>query len=540
MQRANDPAAGGRRNAAMTRPSTSPPTMASLTTESVLPSARARSVVAVIPRRLRVSRREAILWLLGIGGAVLAAWFSVWSTINVRTALIVAMATVTVLPVLVRLIWGRFDALEYIFVFAVGIGVIFLGRPITELTDNIQTYAGYFTRSGFNGAMMIGIVGTASLYLGYFLPIGRKWGEAAQTPSSRWDADLSVRVAIRLVVLGTVLYLLYAATGGGGITNSLKFFIGRGSTNTSLQGSSGWLYLGPYLTLPASALLMSAWQRQRTRRNLVLLVITVMIGLLITVPRGDRTYVLALVMPLLVLPSLYRRRRPRLLTILVTTLVGIVAINFLLVYRNLNTRSNANSALSSAITDPLSPIHSLLAGPDVSFFSVLELQDEVQPREVHFHPGATPLSILAGPIPMSLWHNKPQAAAVPVAFYLFYTQSLISRASNDPAMFGDFYADYGFPTLILYSILLGIGLRALYVYLRRHEHLPGAQLVFASSLPLMIILLRGAITDTLARSVVLLFPLIIAWYVCSRTPGQRAWRPRRGSLVYRRPSPEQR
>jgi hypothetical protein len=477
------------------------------------------------------------VWIAVLGVGALAGGFSVWSSGNPRWALIVAMAVVTAIPFVVRAVQRKFDPFDPILIFALGIAVIFVARPITELTNNMQDYAGYFTRPGFNGAMTIVLVGTASLYVGYALPVGRRWAERARTPSSSWDVDLAVRFASRMLVFGAFLYLLNAAATGG-IGQALEFFIGRGATSDAVQSkSSGWLYLGPYLTLPASLLLLSAWQRTRSRKSLALFLLSLTIGLAITVPRGDRTYVLALLLPLLVLRPLRQRRRPRPLAIVVSLVVGILAINFLQIYRNVTNRSHASQTLTSAFSHPLSPIHTLLIGPDVSFFSVLELQDEIQPHQLPFDPGATPLSILAGPIPSLIWKNKPQAAAVPVTVYLFYQQALISKASNDPAMFGDMYADYGFPTLVLYSVLVGIALRALYVYLRRHERVIGVQLAFASCIPLMIILLRGALTDTIARSIVLTVPLLVAWRVCSRPPGDRIPRMRSGRLAYRqRPS----
>lgn len=501
------------------------------------PPVRARARLRAMLGHASVSSAILVPGILALAAAGLAAWFGVWSGENLRWTLITAMIALTLLPLIVRALQRKLDPFEPILVFAIGIAVIFIGRPIIELADGIQVYAGYFTRPGFNGAMTIALVGTASLYAGYALPVGRRWAERARTPSSRWDVDLSVRFGVRLLVLGAVLYLLHAVTAGGGITQSLEFFIGRGATANTLNNSSGWLYLGPYLTLPASLLFLSAWQRTRSTRTLALLFLALVIGFLVTAPRGDRTYVLALVMPLLILLPLRKGRRPRFLTIVVGVFVAVVAINFLQLYRNVSTRATASQRLSEIFTKPLSPIHDLLAGADVSFFSVLELQHEVQPRETPFHPGATPLSILAGPIPSIIWKGKPLPAAIPVAYYLFYQQSLVSKASNDPAMFGDFYADYGFPTLIVYSLLLGVALRAMYVYLRRHERLPGAQLALASSVPLMIILLRGALEDTIARSVVLLLPLLVAWWMCSRPRGQRLPRLRSGGLVYRRRTP---
>lgn len=494
---------------------------------SALPRTRA------IATRPRISARAVTLWGVALGLGALAAWYTVWAGADLRWGLITAMIVVTASPFVVRLVQGKFDPFEPILVLGLGIAVVFVARPIIELADHLDVYAGYFVRPGFNGAMAIVLIGTASLYLGYALPVGRRAALRLAPPSSSWDDELAVRFATRMVLIGGFLYLVQAALAGGGITEAIDFFIGRGATPDFENNSSGWLYLGPYLTLPASLLFLSAWRRTGSRTAMWRFWAALAVGVLITVPRGDRTYVLALFLPVVVFPFLRRARRPRLVSILIALLVGILLINFLQVYRNVATRSQASQTLTGMFTDPLKPFHSLLTGGDLSFFSVLELQYEVQPRGVPFHPGATPLSILAGPIPQRFWHNKPQSGAVPVTIYLFFQQSLVSRASNDPAMFGDMYGDDGFPTVILYSLILGMCLRAFYVWAMRYERRVGAQLFLASLLPLLIILLRGAITDTLARSVVLTVPLLVAARVCSRPRGQRLPHFRHGAILGR-------
>jgi O-antigen/teichoic acid export membrane protein len=462
----------------------------------------------------------------------LIALLTVLAIDETRNVLLIAMAVISLLPLVVRAVQRRFDPFEPIQIFAVGIFVCFVARPFVELHDNLSVYAGMFVRSGFNGAMAVCLVGTVALYVAYASGAGRWISDRAPRIPEYWDVDRSVRFGIGMLVLSFVLLGLFALTAGGpGRVFTLVLWRNAASDDTVLRNSSGWLYLGPYLTIPASLIFLAAWHRKKTPRTTFLLALSIGLALFFTVPRGDRTYVLALIMPLAVLPSLRRGTRPKMLSLVVAIVLAVTAINVLLETRNVGTRDDAGSTIVTAITNPTRQFEELLKGPDVSFFSVLELQYEIQPDSVPFRPGSTPISIFGGPVPGALWAEKPIPAVLDVIYYLFYQQSLISRASNDPAMFGDFYADGGFYTTVLYALLLGIALRTLWEYFLRNSRDASVQIIFASSLPLMVILLRGALTDTVARSVVLLGPLIVCAWVCSRPPGHRLPTIRRGQFV---------
>ena len=83
-------------------------------------------------------------------------------------------------------------------------------------------------------------------------------------------------------------------------------------------------------------------------------------------------------------------------------------------------------------------------------------------------------------------------------------------------MFGDFYADFGWVTIVLYCALIGIGVRSLWEYFRLHQSSEGVQIVFAAMLPMLVILVRNSITDAIARSLFMVGPLVLCLIVCSR------------------------
>jgi oligosaccharide repeat unit polymerase len=340
-----------------------------------------------------------------------------------------------------------------------------------------------------------------------------------------------VRFAAGLLLVAAGLTVLFAATSGG-FGALLQFYSQRtiGSDSATLRNSSFYIYLGPYLTIPAAILLLHAWMRRKTLFTGLMLAAATLAALALTVPRGDRTFILTLVLPLIALPYLRRERRPKLLVIVLTIVVTFMAANVLRSERFGESRQDPLNSAYTALTSPGKQLKDFISGPDPSLFTVLSLEYEAVPHDIGFSPGITPVSILAGPVPGKLWKDKPQPGLVHVTNYLFFQQALVARASFLPSAFGDMYADWGFVTVALYSLIVGVALRAIWDYFKRHEHNAGVQAVFASCLPLVIVFLRNNLGDTLGHSVALVLPIVVCTWVCSRPRGALLprLRPRRG------------
>ncbi len=438
-----------------------------------------------------------------------------------RPTLITALAVLVPGPLVVRGLQGRFDAFEPINFFVLGIFVLFVLRPIFELHYHSTQFGSYSDLAGFDGALLTALVGTAGLYAGYALKLGARLASRIPSIASDWSAAVLGRMTFVLLAVGALLFLVFAIETLHGLGGVIEFFKGRqaNSGGTNSQQSSAYLYYGPYVSIPATLLFLLCWQRDRRRSWLLSAAFAGGLSLLITVPRGDRTFVLTLLVPLFVLPYLLARRRPKLISVVLVLILVIPILNVLIVVRNVSARSDVTQKISSAFKFPAKDFKVFMLGPDTAMFSVLALTHEVVPSRLAYKPGRVILATLAAPVPGLLWHSKPLDGLSVVYDYLFYRQAAVTRAGNSSGFFGSSYYDSGLPGVMLYSLVVGIVFRALWEWWRTHRDSDGVLVFFAAVLPLTIVLQRGAIYDTLARSAFLIGPLILLPWLASRRSG---------------------
>jgi hypothetical protein len=422
------------------------------------------------------------------------------------------------LPIVVRLVQHRFDAFEPIQVIALTFFILYALRPAAELIWNIQFFDLQYARGGFNGAAAISAVGMLSLYVGYALSSGATIARRLPSVPDMWDPERSVRFGIWVLVACALLTAMFAATVG---PSTLFHFYWGGRTTTdylTFLTVVGYVALGPYLTIPAAIIFGFAYARLRTLKTLALFVFSLGIAMFLTFPRGDRTYILALVLPLLVFPYLRKNKRPAGLAVLLAVIGAILAMNILLSIRHVDARQPIGKALVGAVTHVGTQLKDFATGVDLGEFSVLELEHEAyytKTNPLTFHPGQTLLSAAAYPLPRKLVGTKPKAAGQWVVDRLFPTNTT-NRSSFNPAMFGDFFSDFGWVTIVLYDIIVGIVARVLWEYFVRHKYSEGVQILFAATLPILVIMVRNSVVDAFARSLFLTGPLLLCLIVCSR------------------------
>jgi hypothetical protein len=321
-----------------------------------------------------------------------------------------------------------------------------------------------------------------------------------------------------MLIIGAILTAGYMAQAG--VHFVLSLYSGRaGSQEHPGAAASAYFAQGVYLSIPASFILLLAWYRRKTLGTGILLAFSVAVALYVTVRRGDRTFILELSLPLLVLFYLRRGRRPRALAVLASFIALIVVANVEATLRQKETRhgQSASAVIANAIVNPGHELVKFIKGADPSEFTVLSIEaNQYQLGTLHYRPGSTVGSLLAGWIPHQFVHKKPWTPLQYVSWTLF--PETVSAGSYGPTMFGAMFADYGWVTLVLYSLALGAVLRGIWEYFRRGVEVGGVQLMYAALLPLVIIMLRNDIDDIFYRSIFLVFPLIWCVRVCSRPP----------------------
>lgn len=468
---------------------------------------------------LNLSARQLLLIgviaaLGALGGVAVAVGMN-----HQKAALTIALFPVTLLPMIIRSAQRRFDPFEPIQVVSLTFFLLYAIRPMTELLSNMQTFFNKPTQEAFVPSAGVAIVGILAIYFGYAIGAGRSLAGRLPSLPDHWEPRRALRFALYTLAFAALLTAAFAATVGPGTL--LKFYLGRTNYDylTFLE-VSGYVGLGPYLTIPVVFMLLYVYRDLRTWKVLALLLGTLAVALYITVPRGDRTYILILVLPLLVLWFMVRGKRPSAAGSLLTILVAIIGMNVLVAIRHVDTRHNVLSQIGHSLITPFSQLRTFAKGADMAEFSVLELEYQAlhsKSSGAKFHPLSTAVALAAYPLPRKIiGQNKPKSAGEYISPILFPKNDPRKRASFNSGMFGDEFADYGWITLIGYSVVIGVAIRALWEYYQRNPKSEGLQIVLAASLPMLVVMIRNGEIDALGRSLFQIGPLVLCLIVASR------------------------
>jgi hypothetical protein len=473
----------------------------------------------------RMPAFEVWVVLAGVGlAAGLVALLAAPSFIQ-QPVLVVLVGIVTATPIVYRGLSGRWDPFEPIVIFCAGGFVLFFLRPVWMWMHDSWILGPYDARDGFSGAVAIGLVGFAALAATYFLDIGERI--AAKVPPVRddWDPGRVVFACLGIMVIATLLFAMFIGTSGG-FSAVKNYFSGRDATLVqNLVGTatgprrSAYLYLAPYMSLPVTLMLLEVWRRQRRPIYAALGGCVFALVLAMTIPRGDRTYLLALLLPLIALWYLRRERRPRALSIVAAILATMVVANALLQFRNKESRdAPLSSKVARSASHPLDAVNEFMLGPDVSMFSILAPAYQAMPKHLEFTPGGTLAATLVQPVPGSFWRGKPKDPEVKIYATLFPVNAAATQAGFASSTLGSFYADSGFVGVVIYCALLGIILRVMFEWWRMNKRNASVTIVYAATLPLLIILLRANPPAALGLWTILVAPILIAFWYGARRP----------------------
>jgi hypothetical protein len=232
------------------------------------------------------------------------------------------------------------------------------------------------------------------------------------------------------------------------------------------------------------------------------------------VPRGDRTFLLMLVLPLVALRYLRRGVRPRLAAVVATLLVGILVLGALVQHRDVSSnRQPLDRALANAVSGPDTALKNFILSADLGMLSVLSSGYETVPDKVPFNPGVQLTSLAAVPVPGGLWPDKPKESADTVFQLLFPSLAKVTRSGQASSLFGGFYYDSGFIGVFAYSAIIGLLLRVLFEYYRRGGANRNVVLVYAALLPVIVATTRTSMTLAAGFVPFNIAPYFIAiWY----------------------------
>lgn len=446
------------------------------------------------------------------GLAIVLGGFIGMTSPGPRALLLVAIGAALAYPIARRLSQRRFDPFEPIVVFALAYGVMFFVRPLSNVLRGDYLYAISRQAIGIDGTfdemLLLGAVGAIAFIVGYGWHVTDRIASNLHAPPQRLSEAQLLGVTLAFGALGLALFGMFVATSGFSL-----LLAGRSEAlSQAVSGSSKYLYYGPLLLIPATLSTAAVGWRRRSATMLAGAAFLACAVLLMRGPVGSRITLLPLFGGLVIYYFTTRRRRPGALAIAVALLVALAGSAFLLGVRNSNARAaeGVSGVVASIADDPTVVFDPLVEGQDAAEAPGLAAALTVVPSEIpHTHGYAVVTDLLFRAVPRSLWQDKPKPPRERVVEMLWPRLYAKGAANPEFSALFLFFLDGGVLGvalgMLVYGVLLGIGYR----YYVRHEENMVARLVFAASVPIVVILLRDSFTDTIVRALFVVGPILL-------------------------------
>lgn len=429
------------------------------------------------------------------------------------------------LPMSLRHLKGRLDLFEPLVLTNIALGVMFIGRPLTDLALGTVTHLGYDITRKFDEALLVVLIGILSFQLGYHAPISKHWARRLRRPP-RFRPDRASLAAWLFFILGGVLFAAFLVKGGG---LGLLFVLLRGRStedNGIFLNSTGYFYNG-ILMWAASALIFFALATVlKRRKNYIWFFMTALPLFIFYGARGTRGLLLPLIVAIPTFWYLWNRRRPSFGTIMIAMIAGIAAIGWLGAIRNAESldRTDVGVVLVEALTSPFGQIGDILEGGDDEMFDSIANELLIVPDQFSYRPGSALTDIVVRAIPRPIWPGKPLESSNALVNALWPAHYAHTRASAAFSIIGLFFLDSGYFGTAFGMFLLGVGVATGWRWYLLHRDNLNSVLIYSMGLPFVVMLMRGTLADTLSRMLFMVIPLVIVMWVSrfrSRQPAPR-------------------
>lgn len=432
-----------------------------------------------------------------------------------------------VIPLLVRASLGRFDPFEPLTVFALAYGTMFVIRPLRHVIENSYLLKiGGLTQSfeeTFTETLILGSVGAAAFMVGYHVRLGTRLAGRVSPPPTSFSSKRTLHVALGAMALTVLLFLVFLVQAGG--VSALKIILaGRSEALTSvLDTSSSYLFLAPYMLVPATLLLVITGIKEHHPGRVALGVLAVAIAILIRGPSGSRSLLLPLFASPWIAFYLLREARPRGRTLVSIGLVALLASALIFQTRDTIERQRTGgvaAAASRLLHNPVQAAAPILSGGDAAEEPALAVALTVVPEQSGYSYGRATLGdFLIRPIPKGLWPGKPLSPREQLVAGLWGRGYYQGGVNPEFSALLSPYLDFGLIGVAVAMTLYGLTARTLYELYRLHHRNLAALALFAVTAPLFVQALRDQPVDAVTRAVLVVLPLLVAfrWWPWPKT-----------------------
>lgn len=435
--------------------------------------------------------------------------------------MVIAGFALSAFPFAVAVVKRRFDIFEPVYLFAVSFAVLFVIRPSVDIANGLPDLLGYSIRSSYAAALAIGLVGSLSFYIGYYLGPGKRLGRMLPSVTGQWIVgSLYAFIGAVLLICGALVVVFIAANGGASFVGSL--LAGRNSiSQAALRSSSGYLYSAPLWVAPLGVLLLVLSNRLRSGRG-VAGVILIFLALLTSLGAGDRSWILPIVSAAVLGSYLQRQRRPSIA--LATVGLTILFVFGITIPREFRDPANSGLSLAGAsavaLTNPAADFQQFFERGDTAMVDDLAVAIRFIPSQVDYQFGRTYLEALTRPFPRSLWPDKPRPAdtILMASIWPGFQQAGVGFAFS---LFAEPYLNFGWPGVFIFALAFGVIWRALYSWLVSAAENRTVIAIYALSWPFIFVYMRGGLGVDYHRQAICILPVIAAAVIA----GVRTTRP---------------
>jgi hypothetical protein len=451
--------------------------------------------------------------------------------------LIVAIGIAAAAPLVVRVARHEFDVFEPVTFVAFAFLLLFVARPAYNLAER-YSYFEVDLWSKYPAVLLGAFVSICALQLAYHSPLPGRI--AAVLPSSHPRSERAIIWAASVLTVGAYAAVLVNAHLRGGLDQLLG-----NREETGINEVPPFIREAFMVALPATMLFLAVPGPVRRPMRLLALFPLGAIALM-SLPGGDRRYLLPLMIALTTFYFLRRGRRPRvgLLVVLVVALLVFVIDPLRSVRVGDETYTGA---VAQNVKHPLEPFTTLIRTGDTSMVDSFALQVglmgdkrtivipwQVPERFHNFAPADSPQPFRHGmetvndtilaPIPRQIWPGKPRKVGTLLIDRIYGTTPSGACIGGCPSFgfIGEAYADFGFWSIAALSAVFGLGLATGYRYLLRFRDDLLVQAAYASGVWLAFQPWEGGMSIIMHSFILTVIPiLLVAWTSGRRSPAVR-------------------
>lgn len=415
--------------------------------------------------------------------------------------LITVLGIVTILPFWNYFTKRNFDLFEPIYWASAYFFLLFVIRPIFDLTLG-SVFLGEppfdaETKDAFNLGLLYLIPSFAIFLLGYYSRVGRLIAHSLPSLPQAWSNKKLKFTLPLILIVGLFSYLLLVQSFGGWLSYSM------GKQHTLTAAGQGYLLLGVSLIQIAMVVSLThalVTGKEKILAYAVLFPLVLLMGLL----SGSKGNFLSPILILLISMH-YLKKRIRLKKIMVFVFIVVVSIPIFNIYRGVKGVQDigdvgANAVASLDVKSTVRHVISRFYGIDSLTYIIRDT-----PNVMDYQLGGTVFPIAVAWIPRAMWEDKPIISFGKIFSETYFNEYFSGTGTSaSPTILGEAYINWHIAGMLVLSFLCGIVIRAPYVYLiRRHFGGPSV-FIYSQLFMYLFIFWESSIAGLIARVLALL------------------------------------